>query len=333
MSVPILTFFNNKGGVGKTSLVFHLSWMFSKMGLRVVAVDLDPQANLTSAFLDEDKLDQLWSDPLDARAPDTIYKCLTPLQKMGDLIAPETIRIKEGLFLIPGDLSLAGFEDNLSAEWLTALGDAKYRPMRILSAFWQVSQLAAQAHDADLIVIDVGPNLGAINRSALIATDHIVIPLAADLFSLQGLLNLGPTLRRWRAEWKIRRDSWIMPEFELPEGQMRPAGYVLMQHSEILKRPVKAYQKWIERIPSTYAKSVLDYSLPLPEGHDRLAGIKHYRSLVPMALEARKPIFELTSADGAIGSHLYAVKEAEYDFRELARKILAKIGIASSGEI
>ena len=47
MSVPVLTFFNNKGGVGKTSLVFHLAWMFAEMGKRVVAVDLDPQANLT----------------------------------------------------------------------------------------------------------------------------------------------------------------------------------------------------------------------------------------------------------------------------------------------
>ena len=57
MSIPVLTFFNNKGGVGKTSLVYHLSWMFSEQGIRVLVADLDPQANLTSAFLDEDKLE------------------------------------------------------------------------------------------------------------------------------------------------------------------------------------------------------------------------------------------------------------------------------------
>ena len=62
MSVPVLTFFNNKGGVGKTSLVFHLAWMFAEMGKRVVAIDLDPQANLTSAFLPEETLEELW-DP------------------------------------------------------------------------------------------------------------------------------------------------------------------------------------------------------------------------------------------------------------------------------
>ena len=53
MNVPVLTFFNNKGGVGKTSLVYHLSWMYTRLRKRIVAVDLDPQANLTAAFLDE----------------------------------------------------------------------------------------------------------------------------------------------------------------------------------------------------------------------------------------------------------------------------------------
>ena len=62
MTTPVITFFNNKGGVGKTSLVYHLSWMYAEQGKRVVTVDLDPRANLTAAFLDEDKLESLWED-------------------------------------------------------------------------------------------------------------------------------------------------------------------------------------------------------------------------------------------------------------------------------
>ncbi len=56
MTAPILTFFNNKGGVGKTSLIYHLAWTFASLRKRVVAVDLDPQSNLTSAFLEEDNI-------------------------------------------------------------------------------------------------------------------------------------------------------------------------------------------------------------------------------------------------------------------------------------
>lgn len=328
MSVPVLTFFNNKGGVGKTSLVFHLSWMLSEMGFNVVAIDLDPQANLTSAFLSEEELEELWNDELGLDGPNTIYKCLLPWKKTGDILKPETRKITEKLHLIPGDLSLAGFEDTLSEAWTKALTNDQFRPMRILSSFWQVAQMAAKSHDAKLILADVGPNLGAINRSALIATDHIVIPLAADLFSLQGLRNLGPTLREWRSEWKKRIENWHEPDFELPKGLMQPAGYVLMQHGERLSRPVMAYKKWVDRIPATYRESVIGGQGDLIIDDDNcLARLKHYRSLVPMAMEVRKPIFKLTSADGAIGSHSYAVREAGSDFRNLATKILERIDL------
>jgi len=86
MSIPVLTFFNNKGGVGKTSLVYHLSWIFSEMGKRVVAIDLDPQANLTSAFLAEEKLEELWDADLVLPKPVTIYRCVQPLMEVGDIL-------------------------------------------------------------------------------------------------------------------------------------------------------------------------------------------------------------------------------------------------------
>ena len=54
-----IAFFNNKGGVGKTSLVYHLGWMYADLGLSVVAADLDPQANLTSMFLSDERLEEL----------------------------------------------------------------------------------------------------------------------------------------------------------------------------------------------------------------------------------------------------------------------------------
>jgi chromosome partitioning protein len=66
MTAPVITFFNNKGGVGKTSLVYHIAWMLADLGHRVLAADLDPQANLTSAFLDEAEVELLWEVPVTA---------------------------------------------------------------------------------------------------------------------------------------------------------------------------------------------------------------------------------------------------------------------------
>lgn len=333
MSVPVLTFFNNKGGVGKTSLVYHLAWMFSEMGKRIVAIDLDPQANLTSAFLPEEELEILWGLDNKSSGADTIFQCVRPLTEVGDISPPQTKRINPRLHLVPGDLALAGFEDFLSKEWPDSLGSGSlYRPFRVLSAFWQVAQLAAQQHSADLILADVGPNLGAINRSALIGSDHVVIPLAADLYSLQGLRNLGPTLRRWRSDWEKRVANWTAPAYPLPVGAMQPAGYIVQQHTERLSRPVKAYHKWADRIPSVYRESVLNTppeDIPLASDPHCLARLKHYRSLVPMAQEVRKPIFHLTAADGAIGAHSSAVRLARDDFKALAMVILERIGLAS----
>ena len=329
MSIPVLTFFNNKGGVGKTSLVYHLSWIFSEMGKRVVAIDLDPQANLTSAFLPEEKLEELWDVELSPPKATTIYRCVQPLMEVGDIQQPIAQRIRSSLYLVPGDLALAGFEDFLSQEWPNSLGGENlFRAYRVLTAFWIVAQRAAELHQADLILADVGPNLGAINRSALIGSDHVVIPLAADLFSLQGLRNLGPTLRRWRSDWCKRIDNWPAPSFQLPDGKMAPLGYIVQQHSERLSRPVKAYDRWAARIPGVYRESVLCDKSPPPLMADDtlcLARLKHYRSLVPMAQEARKPIFQLTAADGAIGSHSYGVQEARKDFNSLALGILDRM--------
>ena len=324
-----IAFFNNKGGVGKTSLVYHLAWMFACNGLPVVAVDLDPQANLTSMFLDEDRLEQLWPD---GDHPETIFGAIQPILKgTGDIKAPHLERIIENLGLVVGDLGLSRFEDKLSDAW-PRCHNKDEAAFRVMTAFHRVIEHAMHLQQAELALIDVGPNLGAINRAAIIASEHIVLPLAPDLFSLQGLKNLGPTLREWRKSWeeliaKAPKDD----DLSLPKGNMRPSGYVVMLHSLRDSRPVKAYQRWMDRIPLVYREAVLeDYPNILPPVDKDpycLSTLKHYRSLMPMAMESRKPMFFLKPADGAIGSHVEAVKHCYDDFYSLATKIADNCGI------
>jgi cellulose biosynthesis protein BcsQ len=186
--------------------------------------------------------------------------------------------------------------------------------------------------------VDIGPNLGAINHSILIATDYVVIPMGADLFSLQGLKNLGPTLSDWKDSWFRRLENWSRsrekkdyPELVLPEGKMLPIGYLCQQYSVRLNRPVRAYDKWVQKIPVVYREAVLkeEVTTSIKQEDDPycIAIIKHYRSLVPIAQEHRKPIFNLTNADGAIGSHANAVVAAREDFKKLSLKIAEKIGL------
>jgi chromosome partitioning protein len=321
MSTPVIAFFNNKGGVGKTSMVYHIAWMFADRGLRVIAVDLDPQGNLTAAFLDEDRLERLV--PLNDHAA-TIFGALQPLKRgTGDVADSHLEIIADRLGLILGDMALSTFEDQLSEVWPKCM-DRDERSFRVTSAFWRIMQQAADAHRADAILIDLGPNLGAINRAALIASDFVVIPLGPDLFSLQGLQNLGPALRRWRQEWAERLTRNPVADLKLPLGQIKPLGYMVLRHSIRLDRPVKAFDRWIARIPSTYVESVLDLpptSATVDTDPNCIAKLKDYRSLMPLAQEARKPMFFLKPADGALGAHTYAVADAYSDFKTVAQKI------------
>lgn len=329
MNPTIIAFFNNKGGVGKTSLVYHLAWMYSDLGFRVVAVDLDPQANLTTAFLDDDCLEEVWPD---GNHPKTVFGCVQPLIRgVGDIAEPHLEYIHDqqpfpltNLALLVGDLSLSSFEDQLSEVWPKCM-DGDERAFRVISAFWRMMQKTATVHQVDLILMDLGPNLGAINRAALIAANYVVVPLSPDLFSLQGLRNLGPTLRRWRENWQERLLRNPASDLALPQGRMQPVGYVVLQHAVRLDRPVKAYNRWIARIPTVYREAVLaeiaDNEISVANDPHCLALLKNYQSLMPMAQEVRKPIFHLKPADGAIGAHTSAVKNVYRDFEALARNI------------
>ena len=340
MSAPVLTFFNNKNGVGKTSLVYHLAWMYAGLGKRTVVVDFDPQAALTTAFLDDERLYDIWNA---SQTGATVFQCVKPLADGGGIARPVLQPVAEDLWLLPGDIALSGFEERMASEWLGGMGESGlHRPMKMLAAFWQVMRMAAEDREADIVLVDVGPNLSAINRAVLLASDYFAVPLGTDLVSLQALSNLGAAVRSWRSLWKTMADnraghdeSGRYADSRLPSGNMQPIGYFCQQYTLLLTRPIVAYDKWAKRIPDVFREDILGE--PVVEGLTPdtdpycMALIKHFRSLIPMGQEHRKPIFKLTPADGAIGAHAGAVRDAYSDFKRLAEKIAEKMGVPVEG--
>ena len=251
------------------------------------------------------------------------------LRGIGDIATPPVEQIVPNLGLLPGDLGLSRFEDKLSDAW-PRCHNSDEAAFRVMTAFHRLMYEMADGW-AELVLIDVGPNLGAINRAALIASDHVCVPLAPDLYSLQGLKNLGPALIGWRGTWADLATK-APKDLSLPAGSMSPAGYVVMQHGMRDSRPVKAYQRWMDKIPPVYRTAVLGTptvgEVPRVENDPNcLAQLKHYRSLMPLAMEAHKPMFHLKPADGAIGAHGEAVRDCKSDFLRLARKVSAAAGL------
>jgi cellulose biosynthesis protein BcsQ len=251
------------------------------------------------------------------------------MKGLGDVRFEDPTPITEGLWLVPGDLNLSAFEDKLSAAWPNSLiGD--HAALRTTTAFHRLIRDAGRRVNADIALLDVGPNLGAINRAALLAADSVLMPLAADLFSLRGLRNLGPALREWRRIWQSNVLQHVPPDISAPQGSMTPLGYVVMQPKMRLDRPVKAYQRWLERVPTVFASSVLD-TRPKDGVSYEIATLRNYQSLMPLAHDARKPMFDLRSADGALGSTQTLVQRCFQDFKSLSEKLLLRLNDVDVG--
>ena len=261
--MQVIAFFNNRIGTGTTTLVYHLSWMFAEMGQTVLAADLDPQSTLSRMLLDDEELEHIGPH--------------------GWLSADSgAAAIGTNLYLQWGNIELSDFDE---------VG------IKPANAIRQAIDVAAARREADLVLVDLGPNLGALNRSALIAADHVVVPLAPDFHSLQALRILGPRLRNWRNE-----------------GQHpQPVGFVLLQPSAR-----SSQQHWIANIPTAYHEAT-------GEDPHCLANLRFYRGLMPMAQQARKPMFRLKPADGAFGANALAVLDCHAEFKSLAQAILDAI--------
>ena len=319
--------FNHKSGVGKTSLVYHLAWMYADLGYNVLVADLDPQANLTRMFLSDEELERLW----DASDATVLASLQSLLVGTGDATMPTLLEPTVGLSLVAGDLRLSNAEEELANQWSACL-DGRAQAFRILSAIWRSLRLAASQVRADLVMLDVGPSLGALNRAALLAADHVLVPLTPDFYTVESLRSLGATLHRWRGEWIERHKSNPVAEMPLPQGAMQAIGYVVLPHIVRLDRPEMSYSRWMAGIPAAYRQHVLRKDAALQseaatEDEHCLAILKHFRILLHLAQEARKPMFALKPADGALEGHTRAITDCYRDFRDLARKIAQRCNI------
>ena len=140
--------------------------MYSGMGLRVVAMDLDPQCTLSSMFLDAERMDEIWNGDEDHESVDAALRPL--IGGTGDIAEPHIEAIEDRLGLVVGSLALPKTEDEFSSEWPKCL-DGKERAFRVISGFHRIVRKASARFEADIVLLDVGPSLGALNRAALIA--------------------------------------------------------------------------------------------------------------------------------------------------------------------
>ena len=113
-----VSIFNNKGGVGKTTFLFHIAHRLADEGRFVLMVDCDSQCNLTAYALTDAAIERAWAED-----GNSIYRMIEPVARtIGDIRNRAPSKLADRLFLLPGDLLLSDFEDRLGDTWNSAKG-------------------------------------------------------------------------------------------------------------------------------------------------------------------------------------------------------------------
>jgi cellulose biosynthesis protein BcsQ len=335
--VKATCFFNNKGGVGKTTLVANLAAELSlNFGAKVLVIDCDPQCNLTQYVLGEEEAVNVYA----SKDPVSVYSVIRPLSlgKGYGKNLPITHSDEFGFDLIFGDPRLALQEDLLAQDWR----DAKAGGMRGIRTTYVFADVVSKAKELnyDFVFFDMGPSLGAINRSILLAMDFFVVPMAIDIFSIWAIKNIGSTVKVWQKEIKTGISLAEDPTEISSDDQKRTlkfVGYVTQQHKERgsgeqvapdqpdpetegRRRIVQAYKDISDGFPEEVNAHLGPfYSFNHMQPH--LGDIRHLGSLAPRSQSQHRPMISVSGT----GSYTQLRKQAREIYRKIAVRYLENL--------
>jgi len=323
-------FFNNKGGVGKTTLLCNLAASLSiRHNQKVLVIDADPQCNASAYLLPDAILEGIFLDAGHSSI-DSFYEPVRKGQGYPDSL-PNVVRSERfNVDLIVGDPKLSIREDLLATDW-AATTNGEPRGFQTTYAF---KELITRFVEYDLILVDMGPSLGALNRSVLLAVDYFLMPLSVDIFSMMAVDNIIKSLRNWKGtlDDAIERHHRKEGHHFLIAGkqigwELNFIGYVTQQYKAKQKagvrQPVTAFEKIISRQKDELIQ-LCEFFGQNPSDAD-LGEIPTLSSVVPMSQEAHAPIFALESKDGVVGSQYTRVSEAMEFFDKISTNFMLRV--------
>jgi cellulose biosynthesis protein BcsQ len=190
----------------------------------------------------------------------------------------------------------------------------------------------AQRYKADLIIYDVGPNVGALNRTILLDSDYFATPVAADLFSLRALATVGRSLGRWIRDWETVRDLASADDRkQLLRGQPEYLGYITSAYKVSSGRvPTRPHEFWEKKIAPRVRESIVEvlrktHPQLVPHVSNKIAAIKDFHSLAP---QAQTKGLAMGKLKGSINPGYYPqVEEAAAEFEDLGQELLQRMKI------
>lgn len=350
MTFKIISMFNHKGGVSKTTTIFNLGWKLAQHGRRVIMVDGDPQCNLTGVVLglnpewpeddspsdsvDDDALGETFASTQDKAADfweenfeRTIFGALQPAfnsePKLIEPVSCVQVEGVDGLYLLPGHLRFGEYEVSLgiAQELAGSLTSLRNLP----GAIYYLLTQTAEALEADYVLLDMSPSLGALNQNLVTISDLIIVPTSPDFFSIMALQSLSQVLPRWArwAQGASQNEILQSASYPFPELRLKLGGIVIQRYrlyrsptdDDPYGTPTRPFSEWIRRVEdaasSQFVPALQAAGLTLADSAYEAAGvppsrvlaqIQEFNSLLPKSQEHHVPVFALTEEQlGQVG--------------------------------
>ncbi|PRQ08793.1 ParA family protein [Enhygromyxa salina] len=366
MSPPpaVISVFNNKGGVGKTTLTFHLGHALAELGHKTLFVDLDPQCNITIYNLDMGEIEGLWRDEdsfiddgfestkikLTAvefenvlSEPRSVHFLLKPTEEgTGEIDKlPPPFRVGENLDIIPGRITLHTYEEKISSRW-SDVYRGEPLAIRTVTRIRTLIESYAEHYGYEYVLLDTSPSLGALNKVAINTVDAFLIPCLPDVFSLYGVRNIGRALSDWNAQFKIIH-TVLSPEKRkaFPQHSVGFLGFTIFNARKYTGTSpwdlALAHYNYAREIPSTITKYIPDsvrIGIDPTELEEPIGGkaVMHSHGTLPaMANKYRVPIWRVPDESlepgdrGTVSGNRQRYEATQSGYHAFAKSVVQRI--------
>lgn len=335
--VPILiSLFNHKGGVSKTTTTFNLGWALANAGKRVLIVDSDPQCNLTGTVLGFNK--QLDFQTFYNEYPNSnLSSCLKPaFEGMQSPLKPAEIIPVDGtnnkLFLLAGHLDLSESEAQLAIALQT--GNAIPALTNLPGALRHLLKITAEENQINIVLIDMSPSVGALNQCLLMGSDYFIVPTFPDYFCDQAIISLSRVIPRWNESIGFFRKPGLA--YPLPSTPPKFLGIISQRYRPRSGNAAASFQMWITQIKTTVedmlvsalskiemtiSKDEFNASNPADTPYN-LVSIPDFNSLIAQSQKHNVPVFTLSDEQiEQSGNVLKIMKDNRDNFDKIFKKL------------
>ncbi|EAH6220801.1 hypothetical protein EHO80_01575 [Campylobacter coli] len=338
-----ICFFNHKGGVSKTTTTYNIGWALSKLGKKVLMVDLDPQCNLTglvlsSKALDDDFMASFYQNRQFITFEPIIEKIISGANSYGSANDGEIFPVNDNLFLLAGSLNLSQLDSQIT----TALKITAGIPIlgNIITCFFEVLNKIAINNEIDYVLLDLSPSISGLNQIALMGSRYFIVPTSPDYFCLQAIYSLSKTLKLWHKEIKDFKQATGVKG--IPNNPLF-IGAIQQRYRLRNEAPTKAFEKWISAIRDAINTTLvtelsnincviekekfengIKNEFPNLSPYD-LAQISDFNTLIAISQRSKKPVFLLDDKDldeaNQFGAAKQTSKEKIQDFHNTFMKL------------